>query len=253
MCCKETFPSVQFLHADARSMGRFSDESFDLVFFSCNGISMVDHPGRLAILSEVHRILAKGGTFIFSTCNRDSPQFRRRFSFPRLHTTLNPLKLLARSAAFLAGTLERIANRSRYRRLETREQHYAIINDTCHNYRTMLYFITPDSQRQQLISSGFRRDIFCYDLSGNRVDATLRQSGIHRAYRIGMGTTNRMSSAYRETALSFGPNNGLVGVVTCPLEQQSTAPLGVLLLNAGLVHRVDGSAAVVERLPSMLA
>jgi hypothetical protein len=31
--------------------------SFDLVFFSCNGICMVDHEGRLAILKEVRRIL----------------------------------------------------------------------------------------------------------------------------------------------------------------------------------------------------
>lgn len=63
--CQRKFPDVRFEHGDARDLSRYEDGSFYLVMFSLNGISMVDHQGRMKILKEVYRILAPGGSFLF--------------------------------------------------------------------------------------------------------------------------------------------------------------------------------------------
>lgn len=169
--CTQKFPGIRFQQADARSMKQLDDGTFDLIFFSCNGISMVDHPGRLAILSEARRLLSVGGIFIFSTCNMDSPQYRLRFSFPSFRPSKNPLKIVARTAVFVTATITRLANRARFYRHQVKTAEYAVLNDVCHNYRTMLYFITPDSQRKQLLASGFNQRIDCYDLAGRPIES----------------------------------------------------------------------------------
>jgi ubiquinone/menaquinone biosynthesis C-methylase UbiE len=60
---------IQFVVCDARSMGMFSDGSFDFVLFSFNGIDYVPHEDRLRIFQEVRRVGKAGGYFCFSTHN----------------------------------------------------------------------------------------------------------------------------------------------------------------------------------------
>ena len=43
--------------------------------FSNNGIDAVDHEGRERILAEARRVLEPGGTFYYSTLNKDGPLF----------------------------------------------------------------------------------------------------------------------------------------------------------------------------------
>lgn len=167
--CRARFPGVRFEQIDARSMTPFEDGAFDLVMFSCNGISMVDHEGRLAILKEVHRVLSPNGAFVFSTCNRNSPQYAALFRFPEFQSSLNPARLAVRAARYLGRSVFRAMNRRRYRRHEVRRAEYSIINDVCHDYRTMLYFIDIPSQRRQLERAGFRGAISVFDLSGKPV------------------------------------------------------------------------------------
>lgn len=176
--CKKQYPDVRFERADARSMSQFSDGSFDLVFFSCNGISMVDHEGRLAILREAYRLLSASGAFIFSTCNLNSPQFEAVFRFPAFQRTPNLAKLMVRSGRFVALTAFRLFNRLRYKKNEVREGHYAIVNDVCHHYRTMLYFTTVENQIRQLESVGFNSDVGVYDLAGRRAPTTVRDGTV---------------------------------------------------------------------------
>jgi SAM-dependent methyltransferase len=168
--CQLQFPQGRFAQVDARAMSAFADDSFDLAFFSCNGISMVDHAGRIAILNEVRRVLSPDGVFIFSTCNRQSRQFRARFRFPDFSSTLHPLKAVVRAARFLAQTGFRAVNRLAHLRHETRCAEYAFINDVCHHYQTMLYFIDPERQVQQLRAAQFSGDIRIFDLSGKPGD-----------------------------------------------------------------------------------
>ena len=41
--CRQKYPGQLLVLGDARAMPQFPDASFAFVFFSCNGIGMVDH------------------------------------------------------------------------------------------------------------------------------------------------------------------------------------------------------------------
>ena len=68
--CRRCYPSIAFEVCDARELSRFPNESFDLVFFSYNGIDSIGHSDRLRALREIYRVLARGGAFAFSSHNR---------------------------------------------------------------------------------------------------------------------------------------------------------------------------------------
>src|SRR5690606_11104955 len=162
--CRRRFPGVRFEHADARAMDQLADASIFLAVFSCNGIGMVSHEDRLQILAEVHRVLQPGGLFVFSTHNRNSPEYRRGFRFPSLQWSANPARLLVRATRFCRETTRRVRNRRRFRAHEVRAQDYAVINDVCHDYGTMLYYVTLAQQRRQLADAGFEPDAEAFDL-----------------------------------------------------------------------------------------
>lgn len=153
--CRNRFPDVRFEVADARSLTAFADRSFDLIVFACNGISMVAHEGRLAILKEVRRLLAPYGHFIFSTYNRNNQAHERFFTLPDFSMSFHPLHFAARAVRFGAHTVYSFYNRIRFARHEIRTDEYSIINDRCHHYRTMLYYIHPQHQFAQLRAAGF--------------------------------------------------------------------------------------------------
>ncbi len=171
--CRKRFPGVRFELADARALSGLADGSIYLAMFSCNGIGMVSHADRLRILDEVYRVLQPGGIFVFSNHNRNSPEFSRGFRFPPFAWSANPLRLVARSLRFATETVQRLRNRKRFRPHEVHDDEYSIINDVCHHYGTMLYYVTMEKQRQQLMRVGFEPDAEAYDLNGRHVrDAT---------------------------------------------------------------------------------
>ena len=167
--CRSRFPGVRFEEGDATDLPQFEDNSFSLIMFSCNGICMVGHEGRLAILKEAYRLLAPGGTLIFSTCNRDSSSYKAFFRFPFFQFTKNPIRLAGRIMLFLYSTCIGMINRARFIRLEKRHPAYSIINDVCHNYSTMFYYISLESQHAQLESIGFQNGAVAFDQSGQMI------------------------------------------------------------------------------------
>ncbi len=167
--CSKKFPGVRFEYADARAMPQFANESFDLIVFAWAGLCMVDHAGRLAILKEIRRLLKPNGFFIFSTYNQRSADHDPSFDFPKFSWTANPLKLALRGLSFVRGTAVRLLNKYRLQRHEVRGSEYSIINDRCHDYATMLYYITLENQRAQLEQCGFSRDAVAYDIAGNKI------------------------------------------------------------------------------------
>jgi ubiquinone/menaquinone biosynthesis C-methylase UbiE len=172
--CRSFFPNVDFRHGDARDLSQFDDNSFAMVVFSCEGICMVDHQGRLAILAEVLRVLRPGGIFLFSTMNQQSDFHTRGFQFPDFHASLNPARLLVRGARFSRSTARRLANRKKYKRRGIRTAAFSIINDVYHDYSTMIYYISLANQRKQLDSAGFQAQALALDLKGNVIeDATV--------------------------------------------------------------------------------
>jgi len=173
--CRARFPEVSFEHADARRMSTVPDASIALAVFSCNGISMVGHEDRLAIMREVHRVLKPGGVFLFTTYNRNSPEASAGFRFPELQFTLNPLRMLVRSARLVKDIAISLYQRRQHIQHEVHTSRYAVLNDMCHNYGVMLYYITLPQQRRQLEDAGFLPDAVAFDCRGRRIvdDTTL--------------------------------------------------------------------------------
>jgi ubiquinone/menaquinone biosynthesis C-methylase UbiE len=176
--CRSRFPGVRFEHADARSMPQYLDRSFKLIVFTCNGISMVDHAGRIAIFNEVRRLLAVDGVFVFSTYNSNSDEYERRFEFPEFEPSMNPARLVVRAARFALHTAFRLVNRLRYLRHEVRTDEYSIINDRCHHYATMLYYLSMENQLKQLKAAGFDNVPTVYDIEGRVAEPNERSDSL---------------------------------------------------------------------------
>ncbi len=167
--CRKKFPHVCLEQADARDLSMYKDKSFHTIFFSMNGLCMVDHEGRMAILKEVSRLLKPEGAFLFSTYNRESIQYRKAFQFPKFDYTLHPAKFLVRSARFSWCVYQRAFNRFCYKRAEVHHPEYTIVNDVCHDYGTMLYYCTHPTVKKQLRECGFKGDLHYFDLNGRKV------------------------------------------------------------------------------------
>src|SRR5260370_190581 len=86
-------PSPGPAHAGAaREHARFGVHHFPLIVLRSNGLAMLGHDDRLRTLTEIHRVLAPDGAFLFSTYNRDSPEHGAGFRLPRFEATLHPLR-----------------------------------------------------------------------------------------------------------------------------------------------------------------
>ncbi len=66
---RERFPQIHFEVADVRALP-FEDSSFDVVFFSFNGLDYLSPKSeRMKGLEEIKRVLKPGGVFIYSSHN----------------------------------------------------------------------------------------------------------------------------------------------------------------------------------------
>jgi SAM-dependent methyltransferase len=168
--CRERFPQQRFLNADARGMASIADGSIHLAVFSCNGLCMVGHADRLQIVREAYRVLAPGGSFVFTTYNRNCPEAKAGFRFPDFTPSRNPARALVRAARFARDIAVSAVQRSRHLRHEVHATDFAVLNDRCHNYSVMLYYITLANQRRQLEAAGFEPDAEAFDLHGHRIE-----------------------------------------------------------------------------------
>jgi len=152
--CRAKHPDVDVSWGDARDLSRFADESFKLVVFSFNGIDAVDQDDRALILREVHRVLQKGGLFLFSAHNRDG----RNFSGPpepKPRDTMNPLRLGVRLVRRLVHEAHASYNRTRYAKLNQEEEDFSILNDVAHDYGIVVYYTSLAAQLRKLEEAGF--------------------------------------------------------------------------------------------------
>ena len=176
--CKKRFPDARFELGDARDLSRWPDGYFALVTFSGNGLCMVGHEDRLRVIAEVFRVLRPGGAFAFSTFNRRSPDHDAGFRFPDFSLSLNPARTAVRAARFVKHTLLRVRNRHRHLPLEDRCADYSIINDLCHDYGTLLYYLDLATQRKQLVAAGFEKHAPAYDHDGRLIEHDSTESSL---------------------------------------------------------------------------
>jgi ubiquinone/menaquinone biosynthesis C-methylase UbiE len=84
--CREKFPTLHFVVANASDLSLFSNGSFDFILFSYNGIDYLNFKGRHRVFCEIRRLLSDGGYFCFSSHNlrffsRLAASFRPVISF----------------------------------------------------------------------------------------------------------------------------------------------------------------------------
>jgi ubiquinone/menaquinone biosynthesis C-methylase UbiE len=176
--CQQRFADTHFELMDARAMSSLPNGSVHMAMFSCNGIGMVSHADRLLILSEVFRVLEPGGVFLFSTHNQNSADHDAAFQWPEFELSSNPARSLVRLARFCKQVLVRWTRRRRLGALEIRTPQYSVINDVCHDYGVMLYYISLSEQRRQIESLGYAPHAEAYDLAGALITADSRDSSL---------------------------------------------------------------------------
>jgi SAM-dependent methyltransferase len=166
---RQSYPDLRFEQMDARDLSAFKDGSFDLVVFSYNGIDSVDATGRQTILSEVSRVLAPGGAFVFSTFHRGWQGFQERIDYRRLEWTTNPVKLGFRTFRYVEGRIFGSLRVRRFSALEERKGEHAILLHGAHDFGVMVYATTPAQLQAQLSQAGFETPAFLLDIDGSAI------------------------------------------------------------------------------------
>jgi ubiquinone/menaquinone biosynthesis C-methylase UbiE len=165
---KQNFPHLRIAEGDARDLTAFENRTFDLVFFSYNGLDYVNHSDRLVALTEINRVLRPAGIFVFSSHNADYSYF------DKLRITWQPFHL--RNIYYNVQSLKnRMMNRSAHQY----ERDYAIITDPGHNYRLLTYYISPAKQKLQLAAAGFTDTVKVFDIKGNEVEMSKDSSWLY--------------------------------------------------------------------------
>lgn len=152
--CRAQFPGLDFRRCDARDLSEFESESFDLAWFSFNGIDYAAPEGRIRILDEVRRVLKPGGTFCFSSHNLRARLWSPRLR-PRLVFNANPVRLVSRNLAALKSHLASHYYYHLNKRREVQGSDYALRVDQSHEYRLLTYHVSLPHQVDRLRSLGF--------------------------------------------------------------------------------------------------
>lgn len=142
---------LEFLVCDARKMPMFKDNTFDVVFFSFNGIDYINIEERILFFDEVKRICKNDALLVFSTHNLLNLSWLFNFKF-----SSKPKELYGNIIRFFKL---RSHNKNVDKNFEEKE--VLKVNDGAHNYGLQTTYIKPDFQKKLLESYGFK-NINCY-------------------------------------------------------------------------------------------
>jgi SAM-dependent methyltransferase len=169
--CRGKFPGVEFRQADASSMPLLNDKSFDVIFFSFNGIDWLwPSEKRHSCIRECWRLLRPGGVFIFSSHNPCSivvwrgwdpgrlRSFSRRITrgskilFPLAVAAVTAVKATLSFFRSASETISRIAHRLPRKAFRQREGYMV---DPAHP-GLLNHYWTPNHAISELCSLGFQ-------------------------------------------------------------------------------------------------
>jgi ubiquinone/menaquinone biosynthesis C-methylase UbiE len=171
-CIEKYGDDYFFITCDARDMEELSDNSFDFVLFSFNGIDSFSHEDRVSSLKEIHRVLRPGGYYCFSSHNLNWNGLPDLFSLKQVKKiaqagksdtdegTKDFKKQVDRGfrSAYKVARLS-ILNRS-FRMKDyiskLRKSERGHIYDNSLNGKAKVYYITKDEQIRQLKAAGFK-------------------------------------------------------------------------------------------------
>jgi SAM-dependent methyltransferase len=157
---------VRFEVGDARDLSRFQSGQFGFVLFSHNGIDYGSYRDRSGMLSEIHRVLAHDGRFLFSSHSLEALPFR--FVIPPIspHRLLRSVYSLGREIRYWLREV------SMNRHLDLDEAHrrgWALVRDRAHGFSIASMYVQPQKQVAQLEANGFSvTDVM--DPTGHSVD-----------------------------------------------------------------------------------
>ncbi len=138
--------AVELHCMDARDLSQFKTACFDIVLWLYNGMDTLDHSGRTKTLNEIHRIIKKNGSFIFSSHNAAIIPYL--FTENIIDCNIEILKHYSNSEIET-----RIMKNKDYRSFFNKP--YAFFIDGCRNFELYTYYIMPDEQERQLRRHGF--------------------------------------------------------------------------------------------------
>ena len=170
--CKVKYPSLQFMQCDSSDMSMVSNESFDFVLFSFNGIDCMSQNKRIRTLNEVYRVLKNNGVFAFSSHNRDDSKIVVGFNrYERI--SLHSIK----------QNILNVCSYLKSRKEQEQTETYAILSDPLAGFGQLSYYIRKSDQLKQLADIGFH-NIEIVNFDGEFVDERVLDQTSHWFYYV---------------------------------------------------------------------
>lgn len=166
VCLDKYGNDYYFLNCDVRDMKEISDNSYDFVLFSFNGIDSFNHKDRMAALDEINRVLRPDGYFCFSSHNLDWEGLTGIFSFKerkgsdRINGSNRFVKNISSEIKSACKIIRlNILNKSIYMTdhiSKLRKNKRGDIYDNSLNGKAKVYYINNNEQIRQLEEKGFK-------------------------------------------------------------------------------------------------